>query len=144
MTGQFAYELMLRRKDSGKEISQDLEDAILEDPFYGFRYAQQYIGRSEKVENAILSYVDEKNSNIALWYAQEVIKGIWTEAEPIIAKNKYNAFKYVRDCTDSSNIDMVSDCIHKSAFSGSPVARKDYVQLLKARNVDFNKIIDFV
>ena len=144
MTGQFAYELMLRRKDSGKEVSQDLEDAILEDPFYGFRYAQQYVGRSEKVENAILSYVDEKNSNIALWYAQEVIKGIWTEAEPIIAKNKYNAFKYVRDCTDASNIDIVGDCIHKSAFSGSPAARKDYVQLLKARNVDFNKIIDFV
>jgi hypothetical protein len=144
MTGQFAYELMLRRKDSGKEVGQDLEEVIFEDPFYGFRYAQQYIGRSKKVEQTILNYADKKNSDIALWYAQEVIKGIWTEAESIIAKNKYNAFKYVRDCTDASNIDMVTDCIHKSAFSGSPAARKDYVQFLKERNVDFNKIIDFI
>jgi len=144
MTGQFAYELMLRRKDSGKEVSQDLEDAIMKDAYYAFRYAQDHIGRSERVEQAILSYVGQGDSSIALWYAQEVIKGIWTEAESIIAKNKYDAFRYVRDCTDSSNIDMVTDCIHKSAFSGSPALRKDYIQLLKARNVDFNKIIDFV
>lgn len=144
MTGQFAYNVALKKKDSGQEVSQDLEDIILEDPFYGFRYAQQYIGRSEKVEKTILNYADEKNSDIALWYAQEVIKGIWTEAESIIAKNKYNAFRYVRDCTHASNIDMVTDCIHKSAFSGSPAARKDYINLLKERNVDFNKIIDFV
>ena len=119
----------------------------MEDAFYAFRYSQQFVGRSEKVENVILNYIDEngtKDSDIALWYAQEIIKSNWPEAEKIISKNASNAFKYVKDCINENNINEVTSHIHIAAFSRSPYDRKRYVSLLKERKIDFNTIANYI
>lgn len=149
MSPQFAYDYVVKQNEKKLPIADGFEDMVMTDPFYAFRYAQIVLKtRSQKVENTILnSKIDSQNlSDIALWYSQEVIKGLWQEAESVIAVNPLNAYKYIRDCANENNIYQIGDDIHQACFSNKKSMVRNYISLLRniKNDFDFNRIIHCV
>jgi hypothetical protein len=74
--------------------NKDLEPFIIKDPHYSYYYAKEVI--KGRWKEAELYFIT-KSSVWAYYYARDIIKGRWIEAEQYIINDSEIAFWYARD-----------------------------------------------
>ena len=93
LTPQIAYNLARRLRAASGECDTRLEGAIVQDPWYAYKYAF-YVLKAPWPEG---EFAIVQDAETAYFYAHDLLKGPWPEAETVIAQDPQYARWYFDD-----------------------------------------------
>jgi hypothetical protein len=115
------------------------EKAIASNCHSAYDYARFIVkGRWQPGEHAIATGEGSRigNATIALWYADEILKAPWPEAEPVLALDPWSASEYSQEILKKrfllfeEDIRDQSKWVYKSETSTGPTFRQDVYDYL--------------